>query len=197
MGVHELIAQYGVFAVFAGCLLEGETFAVTGGFFAHQNTLQLPQVAVAAFVGATLGDIVLYLAGRYSASLPFVQRTAQKPLFAKTMAMLRRNETLFILSARFLYGLRSSAGVACGLSGVRPMKFMVLNAISALVWTALFVGAGYVFGASVEALIGRGLHGRERIVLGAVLLVAVAVAALVAMRHYRKSAGIDGGEPQP
>ena len=187
--VHALIADYGVWAVFGGCLMEGETFAVAGGFFAHQKTLVLPEVVAAAAIGSTLGDLALYLAGRYFASVSFVQRAIEKPLFSRAMALLRRNETLFILTNRFIYGLRSSGGVAIGLAGVSPLKFMLLNMVSALIWTALFVGSGYLFGASIEALIGRGLHGHERLILGAGLLIGVAVAALLAIRHYRKGAG--------
>ena len=127
--------------------------------------------------------------------MPFVQRAIEKPLFARAMALLRRNETLFILTNRFIYGLRSSGGVAIGLAGVSLPKFMLLNTISALVWTALFVGSGYLFGASIEALIGRGLHGHERLLLGTALLVAVAVAAWIAIRHYIKAAGSDESGP--
>ena len=35
------IAQYGLIAVFLGCLAEGETAALLGGFFAHQQVFAL------------------------------------------------------------------------------------------------------------------------------------------------------------
>ena len=62
--IEHWIAQYGLIAVFLGCLLEGETAALLGGFFAHQQAFALWQTVLAAFCGATLGDTGFFLLGR-------------------------------------------------------------------------------------------------------------------------------------
>ena len=60
-----------------------------------------------------------------------------------------------ILSFRFLYGLRTVAPFVIGMSNVPFKKFIFLNAVGALVW-AVAVGSGaYLFGHTLEALIGK------------------------------------------
>ncbi|TIN07946.1 MAG: DedA family protein, partial [Mesorhizobium sp.] len=41
--IHRLIEQYGLIAVFFGCVAEGESAAILGGFFAHQHIFVLWQ----------------------------------------------------------------------------------------------------------------------------------------------------------
>jgi len=51
-------------SVGAGVIVPGETLVIIGGFYARLGELSLPWVAVAACVGAILGDNVGYLIGR-------------------------------------------------------------------------------------------------------------------------------------
>ena len=46
-----IIARYGLFAVFAGAALEGETAALIGGLLAHESLLPPAGVAAAATAG--------------------------------------------------------------------------------------------------------------------------------------------------
>ena len=56
MNISELISQYGYWALFAGTLLEGETWLILAGFAAHQGYLQLHWVMLIAMTGGFLGD---------------------------------------------------------------------------------------------------------------------------------------------
>ena len=64
--LHSLIEQYGLIAVFVGCLAEGETAAIVAGFFAHQGVFVPWQAFVAVFLGAFGGDAAFFLCGRRS-----------------------------------------------------------------------------------------------------------------------------------
>ena len=57
--IHNLIEQYGLIAVFLGCVAEGESAALLGGFFAHQHVFVLWQAFLAAAIGAFVGDTLL------------------------------------------------------------------------------------------------------------------------------------------
>ena len=48
MNLTTLIADYGYWAVFIGCFLEGETVLLLAGFAAHRGMLQFEQVAAVA-----------------------------------------------------------------------------------------------------------------------------------------------------
>ena len=78
----------------------------------------------------------------------------------------------FILSLRFLYGLRTVGPIALGVSNVPAPRFLVLNVVAAAIWAVCFSLLGYLFGQTIESLLGR-LHGVET------KLAAAAVAAAV------------------
>jgi membrane protein DedA with SNARE-associated domain len=188
----DLISHYGLLAVFIGCLMEGESAALLGGFFAHQGSFPLLVVGPIAAVGSFLGDGTLYLLGRLASRSSYVQRTASRPTFAKALELLKRNQVLFILSNRFIYGIRGVGGIAVGVAGVPAPLFFALNAIAATVWASLFVGLGYVFGTSVELVIGRALHGHERLLLAIALgcvAISLAVYAITRFRRHLRSTG--------
>jgi hypothetical protein len=56
LDVNSLLVNYGYWAVFIGCLLEGETILILGGLAAHQSSLRLVHVIVIATLGGMLGD---------------------------------------------------------------------------------------------------------------------------------------------
>lgn len=72
--IHYLIERFGLIAVFLGCIAEGESVAVLGGFFAHQGLFTTWQVLLAAFVGSFLGDALFFLAGKYFSESSFVRK---------------------------------------------------------------------------------------------------------------------------
>lgn len=185
--LHHLIEQYGLLAIFIGCIAEGETAAILGGFFAHQQLFAIWQTVVAAFLGATLGDTLLFLVGQRFAASRCVQRLRTQAGFERAMRLVREHPNLFVLSNRYIYGMRTIGGVAAGLSGISVRRFIALNATSALLWAMLFSGVGYVFGLGAEQLIGRTLHRHDRLLVAlGLLLAAVATASLLVHRRARR-----------
>lgn len=185
--INQLIAQYGLLAVFAGCLAEGETAALLGGFFAHQQVFPLWQTVLAAFCGATLGDTGFFLIGRHFSRHPWVQRLLVRPEFDKAQQVVRRHPNLFVLANRYVYGMRLVGGVAAGLAEIKLARFMALNAASAWVWALLFSTLGYLFGLGAEEFLGRALHAHQRLWLAlAVVLGMVAFAWLTHLRRARR-----------
>ncbi|TIT59432.1 MAG: DedA family protein, partial [Mesorhizobium sp.] len=59
--IHLFIEQYGLLAVFLGCLAEGESAAILGGFFAHQHVFVLWHAFAAAALGAFAGDTFFFI----------------------------------------------------------------------------------------------------------------------------------------
>lgn len=170
--IHSLVEQYGLIAVFLGCLAEGETAAILAGFFAHQHVFVPWQAVLVVFLGAFGGDAVFFLCGRRFSDRPFVRRLRDRPGFDRAFDLIGRHPALYVIGNRYAYGFRLVGGVAAGLSAIPAPVFLVLNAVSALVWTALFVGVGYVFGLGAEELLGSALRRHER------LLIALAIGLL-------------------
>lgn len=176
--LHQFIVDYGLWAVLAGTLLEGESVVVFAGFLAHQHLLHLPYVVLCAFAGSFLADQALFLLGRRYRDHRYVRRIREKPAFEKALAAVDRYPHGFILSLRFLYGLRTVGPVALGVSNVPPLRFLVLNAIAAAIWAVCFSTLGYLFGQTIESMLGR-LHGVET-----KLAVAIAIGVLIWMAYH-------------
>ena len=88
MGMADLahyITDYGYWALFIGCLAEGETITLLGGIAAHQGLLHLPWVIAVVALGKERSRKVL----RSSESFPtsFSIRISGVSLFASTTAI--------------------------------------------------------------------------------------------------------------
>ena len=185
--IEHWIAQYGLIAVFLGCLAEGETAALLGGFFAHQQVFTLWQTVLAAFCGAALGDTCFFLLGRRFAQHRWVRSLRAQPGFDRADRLLRQHPNLFVLSNRYLYGMRLVGGVAAGLAEIGLGRFIVLNMVSALVWALLFSTLGYLFGLGAQQVLGRALHAHQRLWLALALMVVMGLAALLVRARRRRT----------
>lgn len=190
--LHHLIENYGLYAVFLGCMAEGESVAVLGGFFAHQNLFSFRDAILVAFVGAFIGDTLFFMIGHFFTDSPYVHKIRAQPGFSHAFALVRKHPNLFVLTNRYIYGLRLVGGIASGMAGIPVWRFVVLNAVSSAVWAGLFCSLGYFFGLGVEAALGRALHDHHRIVIGLVTGVVVALAGWALAHHFkRRSAAPD------
>ncbi|TGQ54002.1 DedA family protein [Mesorhizobium sp. M1C.F.Ca.ET.193.01.1.1] len=182
--IHRLIAQYGLVAVFLGCVAEGESAAILGGFFAHQQVFVLWQAFVAAFLGAFVGDTFFFTLGRSFADHPYVRRLRRRPGFRRAYRLLNTHPNIFVLTNRYIYGMRLVGGIAAGLSTVSVPRFVILNAISSAVWAALFGTVGYVFGLGAERMVGQAFARHERLLIALAVGLGVAVLAWLVAHHF-------------
>lgn len=183
MSIEYLISQYGAFAILIGSAIEGETVVFLGGVLAHRHLLSYWTAALAASTGSFIADQLFFFAGRYARQWPRVQTLIAKPAFARVTGMLERYPTGFILAFRFIYGIRTISPLAIGASKVPAAKFVMLNAIAALIWGFVITAVGYLFGQGAERLLGHlELHRHLLIAIGVAV---VAVIALVFFIRHR------------
>jgi membrane protein DedA with SNARE-associated domain len=178
----DLLSQYGYLALFAGCLLEGETLLLLAGLAAHQGYLSLPLVMGVAFVGGTLGDQIGFFIGRrYGNSL--LGRWKRLDAQAERVRLLiDRHAAPLIVGVRFMYGLRLVGPVLIGMSDVTASRFVVFNLIGAALWAVGVSSVGYFFGHAIQWLIAD----LERLEQVALVCVVVVVAGLLVLRRRRE-----------
>lgn len=162
-----LITRYGLLALFIGAGLEGETAVVIGGLLAHHGYFPLPSAIAAATAGSFLADQVFFAVGRRFRDHPRVRRLATKQAFGRAMAKFERHPSAFVFAFRFLYGLRILSPIAIGTSNLPIRRFVLLNAVAALIWATIFITLGYFFGQGAEALLGRLHNAAHLLSLGA------------------------------
>lgn len=151
--VHRILWLSGYLAIFIGTWLEGETILIAAGFAAHRGLLSLPIVILVAIAGATLGDQLAFLLGRWKGEALIARFPSLAKQKSRIHAFLARHDFWLILIVRFLYGLRIAGPVILGSSQVPLLRFTVLNLIGAFMWAMLISGAGYAFGLVISSLI--------------------------------------------
>jgi membrane protein DedA with SNARE-associated domain len=181
-GLETFLANYGPIVVLVGTLLEGEIIVLVAGFAAHQGLMSPYAVAFCAFVGTFAADQAIFHVARRQSERPWMEQLRRRPAFARAMHILRRHPSLFILSFRFLYGLRTVGPAAIGAAGVPSSRFLALNAVAAACWAAVYTFLGYTFGQAAEAAFGE----LQRFEHRALAAIAVAVPALLLGQLVRK-----------
>ncbi|NVZ60874.1 DedA family protein [Pseudomonas gingeri] len=189
-----LLATYGYWAIFIGCLLEGESILILGGMAAHQQILHLMPVIFWASLGGMLGDQLLFWTGRYFGArlLPHLHR--QQAAIDRVTGLIARYPLASVFSVRFLYGMRLVGPLVIGASGLSPLRFSLINLLGAVVWASLFASGGYWAGEFLEQMLGNLKPYRLPIVIGVVLLMA-GIALIRHLRSQRKARPSDAKLP--
>ncbi|MGH8418139.1 MAG: DedA family protein [Pseudomonas sp.] len=170
MMLQHFLQEFGYFALFLGTFFEGETILVLAGFLAFRGYMDINLVVVVAFFGSYAGDQLWYFMGRKHGRKLLARRPRWQLLGDRALEHIRRHPDIWVLSFRFVYGLRTVMPVAIGLSGYPPGRYLLLNGIGAAVWAAALGAAAYKFGAVLEGLLGN-VKKYELWVLGALLVI--------------------------
>jgi membrane protein DedA with SNARE-associated domain len=186
MDLHDLIARYGgwIYAVaFAWAFFEGETFVLFGGAAAAHGLLDPWLLGLVVALGSFCGDQCWFQLGRRYGT-PLLDRFPRwRSRVATPLSWLVRYDRWFILSYRFIYGIRNISSFALGLSPVPRQRFLRLNLLGSFIWAASFVAAGY----GLVGLYGFALGDLPRN-LGLAILGALALALLLGRIAQRREA---------
>lgn len=149
MDLHRFIVEHGTWSyliTFAWTFFEGETFVLFAAFAAAQGLLLWPVLLVAAWLGSFAGDQSYFWIGRHFGMRLLARQPRWQERVDRAMGWLKRYDAGFILSFRFIYGVRNFSSFALGMGGVGWRRFLILNFIAAGLWAAVFVGAGFLCG---------------------------------------------------
>ena len=102
--------------------------------------------------------------------------------------MLEKYSTAFILSFRFVYGIRNFSSFAMGMSSLSWRRFAVLNFIAAGIWAVCFAGAGYLAGMALQHVVGEAAGTLSLVLLGALVLFTIGAVLVNRWRKRRADA---------
>lgn len=156
--IKRMAVEYGPFIyglIFLWTFFEGETCVIIAGIVASQDYLDWSALFFVAWFGSFLGDQLYFWIGRRWGTQVLDRIPRWRPGVETALDFLRRYNTGFILSFRFIYGVRNFASFAMGMSGLDPIRFAILNFVAAFVWALSFAGVGYIFGEALEAVLGN------------------------------------------
>ena len=172
---------------FVWAFFEGETFVIFGGMGAHLGIINLYWLVGTVWIGSFCGDQCWYWIGRKWGAKALARFPAAETRASRVLKWLERYGVGFILTFRFLYGIRNIASIAIGTSGMPWGKFMFWNFIAAGIWAWTFAGAGYLFG---EAAAAAGEHGPKILVL-IIAVIGLAIIARKSLRWVRRRASAE------
>src|SRR5262250_2167001 len=131
-------------AIYIAAIIEGEIYYSKVSADAVAGRLFWPLVLTMGALGGSTGDQIWFYVLRRR--IHWLDRFPKLARFRDiVMARVHRNETGLVLSSRFLPGLRTAIPIACAYADMKPLKFSVLNLISAFAWAAAimaFIRAG-------------------------------------------------------
>ena len=165
-----------VLALLALATLVSEDLAcIAAGLLVGRGSIGFVPAVIACLVGIVLGDLLLYLAGRW------IGRPALRhaPLrWFLTEADVTRCSTWFekrglwlVLASRFMPGTRLPTYVAAGMLHTRLLPFLGAFLVASLLWVPLLVGASALFGGQLlERFSGTGRLAGPAFVAGLALL---------------------------
>lgn len=187
--LESFLQTYGLLAVVLGTFFEGETILVLAGLASHRGYLSLGSVIAAGFVGTFVGDQLYFQLGRRRGAVFLAKRPAWRGRVRRARHFLSRHHVAFILGFRFLYGLRTVSPFAIGMSDVPLRRFLLLNALGGLVWSAAIALLGYSVGQGAEALLSRAKEVEAWLFLG---VAAVGSTVWLIYFLYRRSGAREG-----
>lgn len=153
--LQQFLQDFGYFALFLGTFFEGETILVLAGFLAFRGYMDINLVVLTAFFGSYAGDQLWYFMGRRHGRAILARKPRWQAMGDRALDHIRRHPDIWVLSFRFVYGLRTVMPVAIGLSGYPPRRYLLLNGIGAAVWALALGAAAYHFGAILEGMLGN------------------------------------------
>ena len=137
-------------------IVPSETAVVTAGVVAGNGDLNLMLVVAAAATGAFLGDNCAYLIGRtfgHRATERFSGEKGKRRFrWAEEQLDERGGELIAV--ARFIPGGRTAVTLSAGTLGYPWRRFVVFDAVAALVWALYASLLGYYGGKTFESVWG-------------------------------------------
>jgi membrane protein DedA with SNARE-associated domain len=189
-----IIQQYGIYAVFALCTIEGDITLLISGTMAHGGYFgpySFFKVFIFGTLGGMAGDSVGYAVGRifhenakdyrfYQMAQPRIERLIDK--FGK----------FAIVISKYIYGIRVAMCVFYGIGKMPFHRFLILDAISCGLWVLLLAGTGYFFSGAITSIIGD----FQQIGIALFFVILFAVVIIYAVERFWLSEKVEEANPE-
>ena len=190
----ELIQQYGIYAVFLLCTVEGDITLLISGVMAHGGFFGpygFFYVLLAGTTGGLIGDLFGYWVGRmfhktvkgyryYQLAQPRIERIVDKFGFYS------------VILSKYIYGIRVAMCLFYGIGRMPLMRFILLDTVSCFVWTLLLAGVGYFFSGAITSVIGE----YKSIGIALFFIVMVLVILFYVIERYWLSEKVEDADPE-
>jgi membrane-associated protein len=191
---YELVAEWGVVAVFALCTVEGDMTLLLSGIMAHGGLFGkwgFFWVLVFGTLGGVVGDCFGYGIGRifhenaqhyrfYQVAQPRIEKLIDK--FGNSA----------IVISKYIYGIRLAMCVFYGVGRMPFARFVGLSSLSCGIWVLVLAGTGYFFSGAITSIIGD----YKRMGVALFLVVMIGVVVFYVIERYWLSERVEAADPE-
>jgi len=189
----DAISTYGAWLVGAAVAVEsmgipvpGETMLISAAVYSGASgKLNITHIVLAAIVGAIAGDNAGFWIGR---TVGFRRLMRHQSALRLTTRRIKLGQYLFlrhggkvVFFGRFVAVLRALAALLAGINCMDWGRFLLFNALGAIVWAGGFGVAAYAFGDKLADTLSE-----AGIVLGVAAAAGVIAAFVVARKYERR-----------
>ncbi len=189
----QIIAQYGIYAVFALCMVEGDiTLLISGamaqgGFFGDYS---FAKVVFFGTLGGMVGDNIGYAIGRI-----FHEKAKHYRFYQMAQPRVDKLIDKFggfaIIISKYIYGIRAAMCIFYGIGKMPYARFIVLDFISCFVWVMILAGTGYFFSGAITSIIGD----FQQIGIALFFVILFVVIVLYVVERYWLSEKVEEADP--
>ncbi len=191
---YEILEQYGIYAVFFLCTIEGDITLLISGVMAHGGffgSYSFFRVLIFGTAGGMVGDCFGYMVGRifhenakdyrfYQVAQPRVEKLIEK--FGGSA----------IVISKYIYGIRVAMCVFYGVGKMPFLRFLGLSAISCSLWVLILSGVGYFFSGAITSMIGD----FKQIGIALFFIVMFGVIVFYVIERYWLSEKVEDADPE-
>jgi len=192
--LQEIIQQYGVYAVFFLCTVEGDITLLISGAMAHSSffgNYSFLKLFLAGTLGGMAGDMFGYGMGRL-----FHENAKNYRYYRITQPRIERLIDKFgsfaLIISKYIYGIRLAMCVFYGIGKMPLLRFVVLDAISCGLWVMILAGLGYFFSGAISSVIGN----FEQVGIVLFFFILFAVIVLYTIERYWLSEKVEAADPE-
>jgi membrane protein DedA with SNARE-associated domain len=168
-----------------GVPFPGETMLITAAVFAATGHLSIVGVILAAIIGAVVGDNIGFGIGWYG-GYPILRRYGKYVRLDQAKLkvgryIFMRHGAKVVFFGRFVSVLRTYAAFLAGTNHMRWRRFLVANALGAIVWATLYGVGAYLASATIAKL-----NTPVAIALGVIAVVVIVLASFFVRTNIKR-----------
>ncbi len=190
----QIIEQYGIYAVFVLCTVEGDITLLISGAMAHSNFFgkySFFKVFLAGTFCGMVGDCLGYGVGRI-----FHEKAKDYRFYQMAHPRIEKLIDKFggfaIVISKYIYGIRAAMCVFYGIGKMPFHRFLILDAISCGTWVLVLAGTGYFFSGAITSIIGD----FESIGIALFFVILFAVVIIFAVERFWLSEKVEEVNPE-
>lgn len=153
---YQLFEQYGIYAVFLLCTVEGDITLLLAGVLAHNGYFghfSFLKVYIFGTLGGMVGDSFGYMVGRL-----FQQTVRNHSFYKMAQPRIERLTDKFggfsVIVSKYIYGIRVAMCLFSGIGRMPFHRFVFLDFISCSIWVLALSSVGFFFSGAISSIIG-------------------------------------------